>query len=85
MDVLVSLAQLVGTIHNICKVRGSNLSPHKGVYWIMILRDFKRFFYYEKVLWYSIKIFFQFKKSFVLFNQDSLSLKKSFVVFNQDS
>jgi len=27
--VLVSLTQLVETIHNICKVRGSNLNHHK--------------------------------------------------------
>ena len=33
-----------------------------GVYWIMILRDFKRLFYHEKVLWYSIKTLFNLKK-----------------------
>ena len=32
------------------------------VYWIMILRDFKRLFYHEKVLWYSIKTLFNLKK-----------------------
>jgi len=41
------------------------------MYWINILRDFKRLFNYEK--------------SFMVFNQDSLQLKKSLVVINQDS
>ena len=67
----------------------------RGVYWIMILRDFKRFFYHEKVTWYSIKTLSNLKKvlrysiktlchlkkSLVVFNQDSSSLKKSLVVF----
>jgi len=29
LDVLVSLAQLVWTMHNICKVRGSNPDHHQ--------------------------------------------------------
>jgi len=33
-----------------------------GMYWIMILRDFKRLFNYEKVLWYSIKTLCNLKK-----------------------
>jgi len=31
-------------------------------YWIMILKDFKRLFCYEKVLWYSIKTLSNLKK-----------------------
>jgi len=34
----------------------------KGMYWIRILRDFKRLFNYEKVLWYSIKTLCNLKK-----------------------
>ena len=34
----------------------------QGVYWIMILRNFKRLFYHEKFLWYSIKTLFNLKK-----------------------
>ena len=33
-----------------------------GLYWIMILRDFKILFYHEKVLWYLIKTFSNLKK-----------------------
>jgi len=42
----------------------------------MNVRDFKRLFYHEKVLWYSIKTLFNLKKSLVVFNQDFLSFKK---------
>jgi len=34
----------------------------RGVYWIKILRNFKRLFYLEKVLWYSIKTLCNLKK-----------------------
>jgi len=33
--VLVSLPQLVGRMHNICKVRGSNHGHHKKRYYIL--------------------------------------------------
>jgi len=49
----------------------------------MILRDFKRLFYHEKVLWYLIKTLSNLKKVW-WYSKDSLSFKKSFVVFNQD-
>ena len=38
------------------------LGKIRGVYWIKILRDFKRLFNYEKVLWYSIKTLCNLKK-----------------------
>jgi len=38
------------------------VSKFRGMYWIRILKDFKRLFNYEKVLWYSIKTLCNFKK-----------------------
>jgi len=50
-----------------------------GMYWIKILRDFKRLFNYEKLCGIQSNSL-SFQKCFEVFNQDFSSLKKSLMV-----